>query len=166
VELVDFALVLLPFLAFTFLIMDISWCVYQKATLQYAVSQGVRYAITGRVMTGMGQLDSIRTTVQNNAMGQLGHGKVDCAANPTSGWCAIQVYFVDPNGNLLPAPSGSPGPASPNQGPNLVQVYARFQSILLAPIPALPYAQQIVGAPPLAVAAWDRMETQVTPPAW
>ena len=37
-EIVEFTLVLLPLLGFTFLLLDLGWAVYKRATLQFAVS--------------------------------------------------------------------------------------------------------------------------------
>jgi hypothetical protein len=47
--------VLLPLCGFVFLILDMAWAFYVRATLQSAVREGVRYAITSQTMTGMGQ---------------------------------------------------------------------------------------------------------------
>src|ERR1039458_10179142 len=65
-ELIEFTLVLLPFLGFTFLILNIGWAVYVRSTLQYAVAQGVRYAVTSQTQPGMNQMASIQTVVQSN----------------------------------------------------------------------------------------------------
>ncbi|MDQ6699316.1 MAG: pilus assembly protein [Acidobacteriota bacterium] len=70
-QVVEFGLVLVPFCAFIFLLMDLSWAIFVKATMQYAVREGVRYAVTGQTISGSGQDASIKTTVQQNAMGFL-----------------------------------------------------------------------------------------------
>jgi len=67
-------------MGFIFLLLDLSWAIWVKSTLQHAVLQGVRYAITGQTLAGMGQDASIKTVVQRNAMGVLngttGAGKI------------------------------------------------------------------------------------------
>lgn len=68
-EIVEFGLVIIPLLAFILLIVDIAWVLFAQSTLQYAVSEGVRYAVTSQTMSGMGQDASIRTVVINNAFG-------------------------------------------------------------------------------------------------
>jgi Flp pilus assembly protein TadG len=70
-EVVEFGLTCLPLFGFIFLILDVSWMIFAQVTLQSAVRQGVRYAITGQTMTGMGQDNSIKTVVQNAAVGFL-----------------------------------------------------------------------------------------------
>jgi Flp pilus assembly protein TadG len=68
-EIVEFGLVILPMLAFLLLIVDVAWVLFAQSTLQYAASEGVRYAVTGQTMSGMGQDASIRTVVVNDAFG-------------------------------------------------------------------------------------------------
>src|ERR1035438_9659531 len=58
-EMIEFTLVLLPFLGFTFLILNIAWAVYTRSTVQHAVAQGVRYAVTSQTMNGWGARASI-----------------------------------------------------------------------------------------------------------
>jgi Flp pilus assembly protein TadG len=70
-QVVEFGLVCVPFFAFMLLILDISWTVFNKAALQHAVREGVRYAVTYQTMTGLGQDASIKSVVQQNAMGIL-----------------------------------------------------------------------------------------------
>src|SRR6185503_4542031 len=70
-EILEFGLTFLPMMGFIFLLLDLSWAIWVKSTLQHAVLQGVRYAITGQTLAGMGQDESIKTVVQRNAMGVL-----------------------------------------------------------------------------------------------
>ncbi len=73
---VETALFLLVFFGFVFLIVDVSWAMFTKLTLQHAVCSGVRYAITSQTMTTsggtqLGQIDSIKQAVKSSAMGVL-----------------------------------------------------------------------------------------------
>jgi Flp pilus assembly protein TadG len=54
-----------PFLALTFLVLDTGWAIFVKATLQTAVREGVRYAVTGQTSA------SIQPVVQQYALGLL-----------------------------------------------------------------------------------------------
>ncbi len=66
----EFGLVLLPLLAFMFLLMDTSWVIFARATLQHAAREGVRFGVTGQIAppaTCLG--DSIRQVVVTNAFG-------------------------------------------------------------------------------------------------
>src|SRR5579883_2077009 len=58
-EVLEFGFVVTPMLGFTLLIIDIGWGVFTRSTLQYAVREGVRYAVTSQTATGLGQKDSI-----------------------------------------------------------------------------------------------------------
>ena len=68
-QIVEFGLVIVPLLAFIFLIVDIAWVLFAQSTLQHAASEGVRYAVTSQTMAGMGQDASIDTVIVNNAFG-------------------------------------------------------------------------------------------------
>jgi len=104
-ELVEFSLVMIPMFGILFLVLDLSWMLFARATLQYAVREGVRYAVTGQTMTGMGQDNSIKTVVQQNSMGILAG---------SSGASKITIAYFDPNNNLAATTS--------NAGGNVVQV--------------------------------------------
>ena len=137
-QVVELSLVLLPLCALVFLILDMAWAFYVKATLQNAVREGVRYAITGQTLSGMGQDASIKTVVQQNAMGLL---------NGTSGAALITIQYYLPN-TLAPV-SG----LNSNQGGNIVDVYVTGYSLPpLGPILRNPAALS------LGAQAFDRME--------
>jgi hypothetical protein len=127
VELIEFTLVLLPMLGFLFLLLDLGWAVYRRATLQFAVREGCRYAVTNRTMAltdsngkAYGMIDSVKYVVQQRAIGFLG----STPAAPE--YSLIQVRFYDPNSSLttaLPLPANcASAVAAPNAGGNLVEV--------------------------------------------
>ncbi len=137
-QVVELSLVLLPLCALIFLILDIAWAFYVKATLQNAVREGVRYAVTSQVMTGLGQDASIKSIVQQNAMGLL-------AGSPGASLIAIQYYLP----NTLAPVSG----LNSNQGGNVVKVYVQGYSLLpLGPVLRNPLPLS------LGAQAFDRME--------
>jgi len=69
---VEFALVFLLLLAFVFAAFDFSYAIFVKATLHHAVREGVRFAITGRLLTGYSYHDeSIKEVVRRNALSLL-----------------------------------------------------------------------------------------------
>src|ERR1035438_3199780 len=71
--LVEGALAILPLWAVLFGVVDLSVAIFVQNTAQFAVCQGVRYAITSQTMTGMGQDASIKTVVQDYTMGFLNY---------------------------------------------------------------------------------------------
>jgi Flp pilus assembly protein TadG len=113
-ETLEFGLVLLPMLGFVFLILDLSWAVFARATLQFAVREGCRYAITGQTSSGS-ESDSIKQVVQSNAMGLLGG---------TSGLSKIQVTLRDSSGNDITGTAGA------NAYPNIVEVSVQGLNIV------------------------------------
>lgn len=106
-ELVEFALVLIPLLTISFVIMNVAWVFFAQATLQYAVQTGVRYAVTGQTGAN-GQDAAIKGVVQSNAMGFL---------DGESGLKMISISYYNPGNLSLPL-----GGAGSNAGGNIVKV--------------------------------------------
>ena len=89
--LVETTLTMLPLLAFFLGIVDVSFAVFIKNTLLFAVRQGVRYAVTSQTMVGMGQDASIKTTVRNYSV-----GLVDALSPNHDGANQITITYYDP----------------------------------------------------------------------
>jgi hypothetical protein len=142
-ELIEFSLVLIPLLGFTFLLMNIAWTVFEKATLGHATREGVRYAVTSQTKPGLGHKDSIKAVVRANALFLL---------RDSDGWDSIHVRFYTPD--TLTEVSDSVGG---NSGGNLVEVSVEgFNKGSL--MPSFQNLSPIV----LSANSWDRMEA--TPP--
>jgi hypothetical protein len=103
-EILEFGLTCLPLFGFIFLTLDVSWMIFAQVTLQSAVRDGVRYAVTGQTMAGLGQDDSIKTVVQKSAVGFL---------SGTAGTSQIAINYYLPN--TLAATNS-------NAGGNIVEV--------------------------------------------
>src|SRR5215475_7105480 len=86
-QVIEATLIAFPLFGLTFLLLDISWAIFQRATLQHAVREGVRYAITDRNDTGPCQDDSVKAVVKRNALGFLN------ASGPAA---TLHVHFIDP----------------------------------------------------------------------
>lgn len=82
-----------------FLLIDLAMAVFVKATLQHAVREGVRSAITAQNIPSQSYLnDSIISVVQQNALGLL---------NGTAGACKISINYYDPSGAAATAGGGN-----------------------------------------------------------
>jgi hypothetical protein len=79
--------VLVPLLALILGIVDYGLAIFVRSTLQHAVREGVRYAVTYRTMSGLGHDASIKAVVQNEAMGFL--------AGP-AGLSKVFIRYYDP----------------------------------------------------------------------
>jgi Flp pilus assembly protein TadG len=141
VEMIEFTLVLLPMLGFIFLLMDLGWAIYKRATLQFAVREGCRYAVTNQTQNltdangnAYGVIDSIKYVVQRRANGLLGSAATD------TGYSLIQVRYYNPNNSLtaaltVPTSCATNTGQPPNWGGNLVEVSVEnFQATPLAPL--------------------------------
>jgi Flp pilus assembly protein TadG len=101
------ALALPPLLMLLFATIDFSIAILVKNTVQSAVREGVRYAVTGQTVSGLGQDESIRTVVENNSLGFL---------NSSNGDSMISITYYNPNTLLVVNGVGS------NASGNIVQV--------------------------------------------
>jgi len=70
-QLVEVALIFLPLCALLFGLFDFSVAIFMRATMQNAVREGVRYAVTYDTMSALCQDASIKQVVKNSAGGFL-----------------------------------------------------------------------------------------------
>jgi Flp pilus assembly protein TadG len=87
-SMLEFAFVLLPLMAVLLAVVDYSMAIFMKVTLQHAVREGTRYAVTWQTLAGKGQDASIKAIVQKNAMGFLSGTTGAAKIN-------IQYYLAD-----------------------------------------------------------------------
>jgi Flp pilus assembly protein TadG len=113
---VEMALVIVPYLGFMLLIMDMAWAVFVRSTLQHAVREGVRFAVTSRVLDGMKHDSSIKSVVQRQALGLLSGDSAD----------RISIRYYTP---------GTLNETAANRAGNIVEV--SVEGYQLAPLAAL-----------------------------
>ena len=127
----ELAFFLMPTFAIICGFVDIGMALFTWNTLQNAVREGTRYAITYQVIGGQGQIASIKSTVSTWAMGM-----VNPSATSSSGTNVpyIEVNFytpptqANPNGSLLPVTG------NPNAPGNIVEVSVKnYPYALMAP---------------------------------
>lgn len=154
--LVECTFILLIFLGLLFLLMDLGWSLFVKATLQHAVRAGLRYAITNQQQTQtdpdthqqvtLGQVDSIKQVIQRQSMGLLSGSDLGTY---------VHVDFYQPSGG---APTAVTGVGS-NNGGNLVIV--SIQGFPVSPMAPLLRSTKAV---PVTVQAGDLLEPQPSGP--
>jgi Flp pilus assembly protein TadG len=131
-EPLEFTLVLLPLLAMVTVLLDTSWAVFAKATLQRAVRIGVRSGITltsTQMAQGACLTDTVKAIVQSNAIGLLGRG------TGSSSYALIKVhYFQPPATNSSSAATDVSANSDGDQPGNIMQVSVQNYSL----IPLLP----------------------------
>ena len=112
-EMMEFTLVFLPMLAMVLVLIDISWAVFAKSTLEYAVRTGVRsgITITGTQATAAGGCltDLVKGTVKAHSLGLL------------SDTSKIKVNYFLPSGTSA-APTDVSTNADGNKPLNIMQV--------------------------------------------
>lgn len=136
-EVLEAALVLVPLLLTTFLMLDLSMVIFLRSTFQHAVREGVRYAITGANTIGPCEDDSIKAIVKQNALGFL---------STTAATGVMHVHFMSP----------VDGSVSDNSAGNIVEVSVEgYQYGPLAPYQRLNYPVKIWAR------AYDLMEPVV-----
>ena len=152
----ELGLIFLPLFAILFAFVDFSMPVFLRSTLQSAVRAGVRYAVTYQTAPGLGQDDSIRQVVQQNAL-----GLIDGASATTM--IAVNYYApTDLSDAVLGAGSNAPG--------NVVEVSVTgYTWSWIAPLSST-FIDPFYANGPLvvSVSSADRMESlppgQVSPP--
>jgi Flp pilus assembly protein TadG len=87
-QVVEASLVIIPMFLLTFVMVDLSMVIFVRTTMQEAVREGDRYAITGQTSSGLCQDDSIKAVVKKYALGFL---------SSTTNAATIHVQFVNPN---------------------------------------------------------------------
>ena len=99
---VESAFVFVPLMAMIVAIFDYSLVIMTRSTLQHAVREGLRYAITYETLPATGHDASIRQVVKTNALGFL--NSVDGTENP----CKICIRYYNPT-TLAFVAANSPG---------------------------------------------------------
>jgi hypothetical protein len=146
------ALAMIVIIPFIVVLIDVGWGVFTKVTLQHAVREGVRFAVTNQVASdgnggNLGHLDSIKGVVLTYAGGVL-QGQED----------KVTVKFF--RGATLDEDSGP----QPNRGGNVVMVSVEgYEYQPLIPINKLPGWSELEIKPNnpivITVHAADRMES-------
>jgi len=108
---IEAAFVLVPLLTILLGIIDFSVALFMKNTMQFAVRQGVRYAVTSQTLNGQGQDASIKTIVKQNSMGFLTY-----LSGNTDPMSHITINYYDPATLKVVNGAGS------NRGGNIVQI--------------------------------------------
>lgn len=139
---VEFALVLLPLMAFLFLLMDTAWVIFARATLQHAAREGVRFGVTGQIKAPASCLGaSVREVVVANAFGFV---------PSTSASSMVTVTYYNPN--TLAVQTGSGATAAGNviqvsiAGLNLSSFAPVWRSS--SPISLVASASDVLESPP------------------
>ncbi len=135
-QIVEASLIFLLLLGIFWLLIDTAWVIFIKATLQHAVREGCRYAITSRTdaIHGLGHVASIKEVVQYHSMGLISDEDMD----------KIHVRFYEP---------GTLQEVNDNRGGMLVVV--SIENYELRPLVALLKSGDPVQ---ISVRAGDRME--------
>jgi Flp pilus assembly protein TadG len=102
-QLVEASLIFLPLFAILLGVFDFSVALFLRATMQNAVREGVRYAVTYQTASGQCQDASIKAVVKSSAAGFLSDAAHDSK---------IKVRYYDPSNlgvEVTGANSNSPG---------------------------------------------------------
>jgi len=97
--LVELAMIIVPMTALMFAIVDFGLAIFARSSMQHAVREGVRYAVTYQTKSGMGHDASIKDVVQQNSMGFL---------KGPAGLEKIHVRYYAPD-SLVEVPENAPG---------------------------------------------------------
>ncbi len=123
-ELIEFTLVLLPFFAMLFVLLDFAWIVFAQATVLRAVRVAVRSGITltaSQMGTGACLTDTVKGIVQQNGLGFL---------TGTAGLAYIKVnYYLPPAPGVTAAATNVSTLSSGNAAGNIMQISVNNYSL-------------------------------------
>jgi Flp pilus assembly protein TadG len=139
--LVEGSLTLLPLLAVGFALLDFPLALFIQNTLQGAVREGVRFAITQQTGSN-GQDAAIEAVVLQYSMGFL------TTAAITAGTSSFSITYYNPNSSLTTAVTG----VGSNAQGNICVVSATIKHAFMAPI------WQTTGLVPFSATSSDMME--------
>jgi Flp pilus assembly protein TadG len=139
--LVEGSLTLLPLLAVGFALLDFPLALFIQNSLQGAVREGVRFAITQQTGTN-GQDAAIKAVVETYSMGFL----TDACITATT--CSFSINYYNPTSSLSPAVTG----VGSNAQGNICVVSATIKHSFMAPI------WQATGLIPFSATSSDVME--------
>lgn len=156
--LIEVAVVFVPFLAIFMALFDFGMAIFLKNTMQFAVRQGVRYAITSQTMPGMGQDDSIKSVITKYSFGFLNYMAPGPPTTTCQGTACITITYYQQQAGPPPTLVQVNGTGS-NAAGNIVQVTA--SGLTYAPMVPL-----LRSASPLqfSVSSADIMEAQPSGP--
>lgn len=117
-EFVEGMLMMLPFMALFFLIIDTSWCLFIKATLQYAVQSGANFAASD---TTNGLVSLTQSTVSGQSLNLV----------PASN---VNVDFYTPTSSMSSSSMMTSSTSGANATGNIVQVSVNYSFSPLAPL--------------------------------
>lgn len=141
-SMIEFALCFLLFLSVTLGFGQIAMVVWVKTTMRHAVREGVRFAVTGRTIDGLGHDASIREVVRRNTAGFL---------TPANVGSLVTIEYYDAVGAA----------SALNEGGNTIVLAVKDY-----PVPNL--APQLLSQVPLPLKvtaeATDTLEAFPTPP--
>jgi len=121
---VEAGVILLPFLALFFALFDFGMALFLTNTIQFAVRQGVRYAVTSQVMTGLGQDASIDSTVNTYSFGFLSYLAPGPPTTTCTGTGCITINYYYQNLGVTPSTLTLVTGAGSNAAGNICQVTA------------------------------------------
>ncbi len=131
-SLIEFTLVLLPLMAMLLITIDLGWLLFAWASIQEAVREGVRFAVTGQTGTFACQDAAIQSIVEQYSFGFVNSGNVNSI---------VSIQYFSP-ANLSTPLTG----AGSNAGGNVVK-------ISISNLPIQPLAPLWRSASPLILSA-------------
>jgi hypothetical protein len=86
----ELSVVLVPLFGLLFGIIDFSFAIFVRSTIEHSVREGVRYAATYQLKPSKCQVESVKQVVQDSAMGFLSGSRADL----------IKVRFFNPEADV------------------------------------------------------------------
>lgn len=123
---IEFAILAPLFLLLLFGIIDLAWMFYVNLTMQHAVREGTRLAVTGRSYGGMDRRDTLIAKIREASQGLYDRNLHD-PKDP-------RIAVVDPSRVNFDNYTGSPVERDPGGSSQIIMVSLTYTSELLTPV--------------------------------
>ncbi|GFO64876.1 pilus assembly protein [Geomonas paludis] len=124
--LVEFALLLAVVAFLGFAVCDLAWMFFVNLTMQHAVREGTRYAITGQTQPGMGRRESLIERIREQSVG-LYDRNLHVPKEP-------RISVVDPTQVNFANYTGTPTQNEPGEKNQIIVVSLTYTCPLLTPV--------------------------------
>jgi Flp pilus assembly protein TadG len=155
-EIIEFALVFMPFIAMLTVLMDVGWAIFVKSTMQQAVRAAVDQGVqmqNSQIASGACLTDTVKGLVEQNSLGIL---------NGASGLSYIKVnYFQPPAAGSNGAATDVSTQTDADTSGNVMQVSVQNYS-LLPLLPRVVSLSQGVDNSPLNLSVYASGVIQMT----
>ena len=133
-SLVEFALVGLVFFSLLFAVLDLGFMFYVNLTMQHAVREGTRYAVTGRSNLGTDRRSALIQLIKNSSNGLYDKNLTPHDEPGMQSYNNPSISVIKPSNVTFTNYSGTPTTGDPGKPDDVIVVRLTYTWSLITPI--------------------------------